>query len=29
VAGSAEWPHPEPEIYVGLGSAVFDRAADC
>jgi hypothetical protein len=30
VAGSAEWPPPEPEIYVGLGPAVFDRAViDC
>ena len=30
VAGSAEWPHEDPEIYVGLGSAVFDRATvDC
>jgi hypothetical protein len=30
VAGSAEWPHPDPEVYVGLGSAVFDRATvDC
>jgi len=27
VAGSAEWPPSDPEIYVGLGSAVFDRAA--
>jgi hypothetical protein len=26
VAGSAEWPPAEPEIYVGLGPAVFDRA---
>lgn len=30
VAGSAEWPPFEPEIYVGLGPAVFDRAvSDC
>jgi hypothetical protein len=26
VAGSAEWPVPEPDIYVGLGSAVYDPA---